>query len=119
MAKCQAGDCAADCPGCGCLADSDDPVNCFCICGEDKEDKKVKPLKLALDSLVDVSIKDLNLVDAAVFIDAHVAGHILVRAASAYKQVSFEAKKAKLSSVLTRLGLVHVTTEESASWLNL
>lgn len=110
MAKCQAGDCEVECgggKGCGCIAESDNPANCTCICtGGDCRGG----FKLETAMLVDVSTSELPLFEAAQLFNALCRERIIVPIDRMSEQASLNIKRKPLGDVLTQLDL---TTKES------
>ncbi len=110
MAKCQAGDCEVECgggKGCGCISESDNPANCTCICsGGDSRGN----FNLEASTLVDVSMSELPLFEAAGFLDALCRESIVVPIDRMSEPVSINLKSTPFGDALERLG---ITTSES------
>src|SRR5918994_1069496 len=111
MSKCGAGGCEVECGGgrgCGCIAESDKPdiFNCYFF------GKEVNPRGFAFQAttLVDVSISDLPLSEAAGFLSAFQRERILVPADTMNERISLDLKKRAFGDVLHELGL---TTHKS------
>lgn len=105
MSKCGAGDCEIECggtKGCGCIAESDEPMNCHCYCFGDET---TGGLTLDPGTAVDVSIHDLPLFDAAKFLAAASKVRILVPADAGSAPVDLQVTRTSLKDVLRQLGL--------------
>ena len=104
MAKCQAGDCEIECanPGCGCIAESDNPEICSCFCAnpDPKGGVKFDP-----GTLVDVSVNELPLFDAANFFNTMSRETIMVPAHRGREQLNLSMKRQPFGEVLKRLDL--------------
>lgn len=106
MAKCSAGDCDVECgggKGCGCIAESDNPEICSCICTGG--DNRITDFKLAATTLVDVSMDELPLFDAAQFLGALAAERVVIPAGRKNHPLSLAWKRKPFGEVLTQLGL--------------
>lgn len=123
MSKCEAGDCSVECgggKGCGCIALSDDPVECTCFCvgGMGSNGKSIVVSNGS--TLVQVSINDLPFFEAAQFLDAVYKETIVVPLDKTSEQVSLNLKSIRFVEVLNKLGL---TTKEAIErrnrWLGL
>ena len=106
MSKCQAGDCEIECGGgrgCGCIAESDIPDICNCYCFG----KEVNPRGFTFEAttLVDVSVSDLPLSEAAGFLSAFQRERILVPADRMNERISLDLKRRPFGNVLNELGL--------------
>ncbi len=109
MAKCQAGDCEVECEagkGCGCIAESDNPLICSCFCfgGQPSKDLKIEPA-----TSVDVSINELTIFEAARFLNEVHTESIVLPVGKMSEQVSLNVKNIPFVDVLNQLGL---TTSE-------
>ncbi len=107
MAKCSAGNCSKTCKnGCGCVSDASDPSNCSCWCGKDGT---LEPTanKLHPDTKVNICVKEIELMELAVALQASFSGEILIPAMKAYKQVSLEMNEIPMGEVIDSLGLVY------------
>ena len=106
MAKCGAGDCEIECGGgrgCGCIADSDNPELCNCYCFG--KETNTRGLTFEATTLVDVSINDLPLSEAATFLSAFRRERVLVPAHRLNERISLDLKTRPFGDVLRDLGL--------------
>jgi hypothetical protein len=111
MAKCGAGDCEIECGGgrgCGCIAESDNPELCNCYCFG--KEINTRGLTFQATTLVDVSINDLPLSEAAAFLSAFRREPVLVPAHRLNERISLDLKTRPFGDVLRELGL---TTQHS------
>lgn len=109
MASCKAGDCEVECgggKGCGCIAESDNPIACSCFCSGGSP---TKDLKLEQATPVDVSIVELPFFEAARFLDQVHTESIVVPVSRMSEHVSLDLKSRPFADVLNQLGL---TTSE-------
>jgi len=116
MAKCGAGECEVECgkgKGCGCIAESDNPSNCKCYCFGDET---TGGLTLTPGTLIDVSISELPVFEAAKFLNALHAEHILMPIDRTSEQVSLNLKRRPFSDVLNQLGLTTSESVERGKW---
>ena len=92
---------------CGCIAESDVPENCTCLCvGGDI----TGGLKFEAATLVDVSTNDLPLFEAATFFNALHRETIVVPVDRMRELVSLNISRKSFGDVVSQLGL---TTSES------
>jgi hypothetical protein len=105
MARCSAGDCDVECgggKGCGCIAESGNPLNCTCYCfGE----TPTKDLTIKPSTIVDVSISDLPLFEVANFFNQVHTGTIIAPVDKLREQVSLNIQGKSFVDVLSQLGL--------------
>lgn len=104
MSKCQAGDCEVECAGrgCGCIAESDNPSACICICsGGDTR----AGFALEATTLVDVQTDELPLFEVASLFNAVFAKKISVPAHRLREPVSINLKRVPFGDVLSQVGL--------------
>lgn len=104
--KCEAGDCAVECgggKGCACIAESDTPSSCTCICTGGETSGGVK---LAPATRVDVCMDGLTLFEAAVFLDALATETtIVVPRERRNEPVFLDLQQVPFEEVLKQLGL--------------
>ena len=106
MAKCGAGDCEVECGGrgCGCIAESDNPEVCACFCFGG-EGPTGGGLNFEPTTRVDVSLLELQLIEAATFLDAVCTTRLLVPADRASERVALDVRRTPLGDVLRDLHL--------------
>jgi hypothetical protein len=103
---CRAGNCAAFCiEGCGCIASSNDPDDCVCIC--DEWTINVDKLKwLDIDTMIDFCFHDLRIESLALFIDAVVPGYVAIPPKSADSRITMAKKGVPCRELLVDCGLL-------------
>jgi hypothetical protein len=107
MTFCDAGGCAAFCiGGCPCIASSDDPEHCVCICNEDFK-INVKHLKwLQIDTKIDFCSHDLLIGTLAVFIYAIMSGYVKIPPKSVDARITISKKEVSCRELLAECGLL-------------